>query len=70
MAHSPQINESAELASHRRFWQAFLKFSKWFALIILGIVFWLIFWLIGHLPLLPVLLVMAVAVFILGSLFH
>ena len=70
MAHGPQSSDSAELASHRKGWEFFLKFSKWFALGVLGFIFFLIFTLIGHAPFVPTLVLMAVAVFILGSLFH
>lgn len=70
MAHGPQANESTELASHRQGWEFFLKFSKWFALSVLALIFFLIFTLIGHAPLVPVFVIMLVAVLVLGSLFH
>ena len=70
MAHAPQTNDSAELATHRRGWQFFLQFSKWFALSVLAFVFFLIFTLVGHAPFVPVFVLLVVAVFILGSLFH
>ena len=70
MAHAPQTQESAELASHRRGWQFFLQFSKWFALHVLAIVFLLIFTLVGHAPFIPTLVLLLAAVLILGSIFH
>lgn len=70
MAHGPQTSDSPELAAHRRGWQFFLQFSKWFALTILGLVFFLIFTLIGHAPFIPVFVLILAAVLILGSIFH
>ena len=70
MAHAPQTNESAELATHRRGWQFFLQFSKWFALFVLAFVFFLIFTLVGHAPFVPTFVLLLVAALILGSLFH
>jgi hypothetical protein len=70
MAHAPQTTESGELATHRRGWETFLKIAKWSALSTLGLIFFLIFTLIGHAPFIPVLILMLVAVFILGSIFH
>jgi hypothetical protein len=55
---------------NRRDWQAFLKIAKWASLGILGVTFFLIIWLIGHAPLFPTLLIMGLAVFALGALFH
>ena len=69
MAHAPQTaNESAEVAEHRKGWDFFVKASKWFALHVLGLVFFLIFWRVGHMPWLPDAVMMVAAVYILGSL--
>ena len=70
MAHGPQTNESAELVTHRKGWQFFLQFSKWFALSTLALIFFLIFTLVGHAPFIPVFVLLVVATLILGSIFH
>jgi hypothetical protein len=70
MAHAPQTADTPEVAAHRRGWQTFLKASKWFALSVLAGVFFLIFVLVGHAPWLPTLVILALAVFLLGSIFH
>jgi hypothetical protein len=72
MAHAPVqgTDESPEVAAHRRGWEFFLKASKWFALHVLGLVFFLIFWRVGGAPLVPTFVLMAAAVYILGSIFH
>ena len=70
MAHGPQTNDSAELATHRRGWEFFLQFSKWFALAVLAFVFFLIFTLIGHAPFVPTFVLLLVGALILGSIFH
>ena len=57
-------------AVNQRNWQAFLKSAKWFSLGILGIVFFLIIWLIGHAPLVPAFLIIALVAFAIGALFH
>ncbi len=71
MAHAPQANEATELAGRgRKGWQFFLKFAKWFSLSVLGGIFFLIFTLVGHAPFIPVLVIMSIAVFVLGSIVH
>jgi len=55
---------------NRRDWQGFLKVAKWGSLGILGLTFFLIIWLIGHAPLIPTFLAIALAVFAIGALFH
>jgi len=72
MAHAPaqDTQESPEVAAHRRGWQFFLKAAKWFALLVLGLVFFLIFSLVGHAPFIPTFVLIAAAIFILGSIFH
>jgi hypothetical protein len=57
-------------AEKRLGWQTFLKIAKWSSLVILGITFFLIIWLIGHAPLVPTVLIIALVVYGLGALFH
>jgi hypothetical protein len=70
MAHAPQTADTPEVAEHRRSWQFFLKSAKWFSLLVLALVFFLIFTLIGHAPFIPTLILLAAAAFILGSILH
>jgi hypothetical protein len=74
MAHAPDTTHGAsdppDLAEHERGWHVFLKSAKWFALHVLGLVFFLIFVLVGHAPFIPTLVIMVLAVYFLGSLFH
>lgn len=57
-------------AVNQRNWQAFLRLAKWFSLGILGLTFFLIIWLIGHAPLVPTFLIVALVAFGIGALFH
>lgn len=69
MAHAPNAaNESAEVIEHRKGWDFFVKASKWFALHVLGLIFFLIFWRVGHAPFVPTFVMIAAAVYILGAL--
>ena len=68
MAHAPQTaNESADVTERRKGWDFFVKASKWFSLHVLGVVFFLIFWRVGHAPLLPTLVMVMAAVYIIGA---
>ena len=55
---------------NQRDWKFFLSRAKWFSLAILGITFWLIFVLIGHTPILPTTVILLLAAFVIGKLFH
>ena len=74
MAHAPDTAHGTpgtpDLAERRRGWQTFLKSAKWFALLVLAVVFSIIFVQVGHAPLIPTVVLMAVVTYILGSLFH
>ncbi|MFO1187255.1 MAG: hypothetical protein U1E87_07265 [Alphaproteobacteria bacterium] len=74
MAHPPTTISSdtghMDPAPNRRDWQTFLKIAKWSSLGVLAGTFFLIFVLIGHAPWLPTLLILALALFGLGALFH
>jgi len=74
MAHAPDTPHGAppapDLAEHERGWHFFLKFAKWFALHVLGVVFFLIFVFVGHAPAVPTFVLMVLAVYVIGSVFH
>lgn len=55
---------------NRRNWRTFLKASKWFALHVLAITFWLIFVFIGHMPWFWTGVVVILVTFAIGALFH
>jgi hypothetical protein len=57
-------------APNRRDWQTFLKLAKWSALGVMAVTFALIFVLIGHTPWLPTLILIALATYAIGALFH
>lgn len=67
---APAQPDSMDVMERRRGWQGFLKLAKWSALGVFGATFFLILVLIGHMPWLPTLIVMALLVFAAGSLFH
>jgi hypothetical protein len=70
MAHAPQSADTPDVTERRRGWHFFLMASKWFALHVLGLVFFLIFILVGHAPIIPTFVLVVLAVYIVGSVLH
>lgn len=59
-----------DMDERRQMWSSFLNVSKWFALGIMGLIFFLIFTLIVGVPFLPALVGILLFIFLAGALFH
>lgn len=73
MAHTHDDSEHSsspiDVNEREHTWHGFLELSKWSALTVLALIFFLILWRVGHWPFVPTAVIMAAIAFGLGKLF-
>jgi hypothetical protein len=67
--HSSDDTPHIDINEREHTWHGFLELSKWSAVTVLGLVFFLILWRVGHWPLVPTAVIMAAIAYGLGKLF-